>query len=150
LTPCHAGPTIGVLIDRQETRMEVFQTHGAFSWNELMTSDPDAAMSFYKSLLGWTTETMDMGSGPYHVIKVGDASIGGIMKTPPEAGPMPPAWGGYVTVDNVDALVAKVPGLGGKVFVAPTDIPGVGRFSVIADPQGSVLNLITYNAPAAP
>ncbi|MEN9544148.1 MAG: hypothetical protein RLZZ598_981 [Pseudomonadota bacterium] len=130
--------------------MEVFQTHGAFSWNELTTSDPEAAVGFYKSLLGWTTDTMPMPSGLYHVIKVGGAAIGGIMKTPPEAGAMPPTWSGYVTVENVDALVAKVPGLGGKVFVPPTDIPGVGRFCVIADPQGAVINLITYAAPATP
>jgi hypothetical protein len=129
-------------------RMDSFQTHGAFSWNELMTSDPVAAVGFYTELLGWTTEVMHMPSGEYHVIKVGDASIGGIMKTPAEAGPMPPAWGGYVTVDNVDALAEKVPGLGGKVFMPPTDIPGVGRFCVVADPQGAVLNLITYAAPA--
>lgn len=124
--------------------MEVFKTHGAFSWSELMTSDPDAALAFYKPLLGWSSEKMDMPAGAYHVLKIGDVAIGGLMKTPPEAGPMPPAWGCYVTVDDVDAIVAQVPGLGGKVFVAPMDIPGVGRFSVIADPQGAVLNLITY------
>ena len=66
------------------------------------------------------------------------------LKTPPDAGAMPPAWGCYVTVDDVDAIAERVPGLGGKVFVPPMDIPGVGRFTVIADPQGAVLNLITY------
>ncbi len=55
----------------------------------------------------------------------------------------PPAWGGYVTVDDVDAVVARVAGLGGRVLLAPTDIPTVGRFATIMDPQGATLSLIT-------
>ena len=62
---------------------------------------------------------------------------------------MPPTWVPYVTVADVDALVKKVVSLGGKVHMPPTDIPTVGRFAVIQDPQGAVLNLITYAAPAA-
>lgn len=124
--------------------MDVFKTPGAFSWSELMTSDPEAALAFYKKLLGWDSDKMEMSAGAYHVLKIGDVAVGGVMKTPPEAGPMPPAWGCYVTVADVDATAAQVPGLGGKVFVPPMDIPGVGRFAVIADPQGAVLNLITY------
>ena len=57
---------------------------------------------------------------------------------------MPPAWGGYVTVNDVDAVVAKVAGLGGQVLMPPTDIPTVGRFATIQDPQGATLSLITY------
>ena len=51
---------------------------------------------------------------------------------------------GYVTVDDIDATVAKVKELGGNVIVPPTDIPKVGRFSVFADPQGAVISAITY------
>jgi predicted enzyme related to lactoylglutathione lyase len=57
---------------------------------------------------------------------------------------MPPAWGGYVTVDDVDAVVVRVAGLGGRVLLAPTDIPTVGRFATIQDPQGATISLITY------
>jgi hypothetical protein len=127
--------------------MEVFQTHGAFSWSELSTTDPAAAADFYAKLLGWKIETMDMGSGPYHVIKVGDAGIGGIMKPPPDAGPMPPMWSSYVTVNDVDATARDCTQLGGKVCAGPMDIPGVGRFAVLQDPQGAVLNVITYKMP---
>ena len=59
--------------------MNPFETHGAFSWSELMTSDPKAACDFYGKVFGWKVETSDMGTGPYHVLKVGDASVGGIM-----------------------------------------------------------------------
>jgi len=57
---------------------------------------------------------------------------------------MPPAWGSYVTVDDVDKVVAKLAGLGGRVLLAPMDIPTVGRFATIMDPQGATISLITY------
>lgn len=129
--------------------MDTYTTHGAFSWSELMTRDATAATGFYGELLGWRFETMDMPQGAYHVIKVGETSIGGIMGPVPDAPPMPPAWGCYVTVDDVDALAGRVSTLGGRVLVPPMDIPGVGRFTVIQDPQGAMLNLITYAAPSS-
>ena len=125
--------------------MDVFKTHGAFSWSELMTSDAAAAAAFYGPLFGWRIETMDMGGGPYHVLKVGDAAVGGIMKSPAESGAMPPAWGCYVTVADVAATVAQATTLGGKVVMPVTDIPGVGRMAVIADPQGAALSVMQYN-----
>ena len=124
--------------------MDPFKTHGAFSWMELMTGDCKAAADFYGTLFGWKFETTDMGQGQYHVIKAADAAIGGIMKTPPAAGAMPPSWCGYVTVENVDDTAQRCGALGGKVLVPPTDIPTVGRFAVLQDPQGAVLNVITY------
>jgi predicted enzyme related to lactoylglutathione lyase len=128
--------------------MDTYKTHGAFSWSELMTSDPAAATEFYGTLFGWKVEKMDMPDGAYHVLKVGDTSVGGIMGMPPGAGPMPPTWGCYVTVDNVDETARKCTSLGGKVVHAPQDIPGVGRFAVILDRQGAALNIITYAAGA--
>jgi len=122
----------------------LFQTHGAFSWFELTTSDPKEARNFYGKLLGWKFQDMDMGTGTYTVINVGEGGIGGITATPPNAAGMPPNWGGYVTVDDVDAVTKRVEGLGGRVLLAPMDIPTVGRFATIRDPQGATLSLITY------
>jgi hypothetical protein len=124
--------------------MDAFTTPGAFSWNELMTTDPDAALRFYGSLFGWTVEPMAMPQGTYHVVKAGGAPVGGVMKLPKEAGTMPPCWGSYVTVADVDAVARKGVELGGKVIHGPEDIPGVGRFAVLADPQGAVINVIAY------
>lgn len=121
-----------------------FTTHGAFSWTELTTSDTKAARTFYGKLLGWQFQDMDMGNGTYTVINVAGQGVGGITAVPPNAKGMPPAWGGYVTVDDVDAVVARVAGLGGRVLLAPTDIPTVGRFATIQDSQGTTLSLITY------
>jgi predicted enzyme related to lactoylglutathione lyase len=82
---------------------------------------------------------------------VGETSVGGLMAIPPEAkaGGMPPNWGCYVTVDDVDATARKAVELGGKVVHCPQDIPGVGRMAVIVDPQGAALNVITYTTPSA-
>ena len=126
--------------------MDPYKTHGAFSWSELMTSNPKAATEFYGTLFGWKVETSDMGSRPYHVVKIGDTSVGGIMGKPPgtPAG-MPSMWGCYVTVDNVEETLAKVKSLGGAVLMEPMDVKGVGRMAVIQDPQGAALSVIAYS-----
>jgi len=124
--------------------MDAYKTHGAFSWAELMTSDPKAATDFYAKLFGWAIKNMDMGTGPYHVVNVGESGVGGIMGFPPGAQGMPPAWGCYVTVNDVDETARQAVALGGKIVMPGMDIPGVGRMAVIADPQGATLNIITY------
>ena len=125
--------------------MNPYETHGAFSWSELMTSDPKAACDFYAKLFGWKVETSDMGSGPYHVLKIGDASIGGIMGKPPGTpDDMPPMWGCYVTVANLDETLKQVRSLGGGVLMEPMDVKTVGRMAVIRDPQGAALSVIQY------
>lgn len=131
--------------------MDAYQTPGAFSWNELMTSDPEAALAFYTALFRWNVQKMPMPGGDYHVVRVGDTSVGGVMAIPPEAkaGGMPPSWGSYVTVADVDATARRAVELGGKVAHGPHDIPGVGRMAVIVDPQGAALNVIAYSPPSA-
>ncbi len=123
---------------------EAMRQHGAFSWNELMTSDVAGAKAFYGELLGWTLTDMESSCGEYTVVKSGEREIAGIMATPAEMQGMPPSWCGYVTVDDVDAMPAQVEKLGGKVLAPPQDIPNVGRFTIIKDPQGAMLMLITY------
>jgi len=126
--------------------MDAFR-QGAFSWCELLTTDVEAAKKFYSELFGWNIEPVtdalhqDM---QYNLVKVHGTEIGGIMAVPPQAAGMPPSWGTYVTVDDVDAAAAKARELGGDVLVPLTDIPEVGRFCVIKDPQGAVISMITY------
>lgn len=123
---------------------DMLKTHGVFSWNELMTTDVPGAKKFYSELLGWTFNEINSTGMDYTMVKVGDREVGGIMAMPPEAQGMPPAWGSYVTVKNVDALAERVEKLGGKILLPAQNIPNVGRFMVIQDPQGAVLSLITY------
>jgi predicted enzyme related to lactoylglutathione lyase len=124
--------------------MEVFKTHGAFSWMELMTPDPAAAASFYSELFGWTVAAPNAAMGGYRVVNIGEAGIAGISAPMPGSPAMPPQWGGYVTVTHIDETAARCTALGGKLLVPPMDIPGVGRMAVLQDPQGAVFSAITY------
>lgn len=113
---------------------------GAFCWTELTTSDPDAALAFYRSVFGYTSEAMPMPEGAYHLLKRDGALRGGLMRNPQPG--MPPCWTPYVEVADADATAAKAKSLGAQICVAPTDIPNVGRFAVLQDPQGAVLGII--------
>jgi len=125
----------------------VVEQNSAFGWCELMTTDTEAAKSFYTQLFGWKLKDMSMEGIDYTTISAGEQEIGGIMSVsaPPVQGNPPPHWGVYVTVEDVDASAKKAEELGATILVSPMDIPGVGRFSVIQDPQGAVLSIITYS-----
>ena len=127
---------------------DVFKQHGAFSWNELMTTDVAAAKRFYNQIFGWEFTDEQMEEGTYTIVKVDGKEIAGMMKMPPEAGDAHPAWGVYVTVTDVDDTARKVADLGGKIFVPPRDIPNVGRFCVFQDPQGAFISAISYSMKA--
>ncbi|WDP85639.1 MAG: VOC family protein [Desulfobacter sp.] len=125
---------------------EYFKGHGVFSFNELITTDLILAKKFYGELFGWSfTQTKTIYGNPYLAVHRKGIMIGGMML---KDGNVPhevvPCWDPYITVDDVDASVKRVEALGGKVILSPTNIPNVGRFCVIRDPQGISLNLITY------
>ncbi len=121
-----------------------FEQAGAFSWTELMTNDLPEAKAFYGALFGWDMQDRLMEGMTYTVLSAGGEQIGGMMEAPPHAAGMPPTWGSYVTVADVDAVAAKTVELGGKVLVEPREIKDVGRFTLIQDPQGAVLSAISY------
>ena len=121
--------------------------HGAFGWTELLTTDIEAAKLFYGSLFGWEIEKLPIPGMDYNMIKVDGDAVGGITGMPLDYQGMPPTWGVYVTVDDVDAVAGKVKSLDGKILRAPEDIPDVGRFCVIQDPQGAILCAISYVKP---
>lgn len=86
--------------------------------------------------------------GPNTTVQVGADSVGGIMRVPADAPPMPPHGGCYVTVDEVEDTVAAAQSLGGRVLVPVMEVPGVGRMAVLRDPQGAVLSVITDTMPS--
>ena len=117
---------------------ETIYTHGRFVWRELLTTDVEAAKGFYGELFGWAFNGMDMpNGGTYWIAQVGDSRVGGLMKKPDEV-PAPSHWAAYVSVDDVDAAVARAKALGGQSPMPPMDYPGVGRMGVIIDPKGAV------------
>lgn len=117
---------------------------GRFVWYDLMTTDIQAAIDFYTKVVGWGTQQWEGSSTPYTMLMVNGAPIGGVMALPPEMiGTVPPHWLGYVSVPSVDDSVRQAESLGGRVLAQATDIPDVGRFAVIADPQGASIAIFT-------
>ena len=84
---------------------------------------------------------------PYTIVNMGPSMVGGIMGVPPEAAASGarPAWLGHIGVDDVDEYAAKVTAAGGSIQRPPTDIPGIGRFAVVSDPQGAVFVMFKPN-----
>ena len=125
---------------------ERMKQHGQVGWCDLMSDDVERARDFYTGVLGWDTEVMDVGQGPYTVFKVGDEPVAGLMAKPPEgpAASAPTVWTSYVTVDDVDARADRVADAGGVVLSGPVDIPSVGRLAIVQDPTGGVIGIIKY------
>ena len=137
--------------DENEGMDELPATH-TFCWDELLTTDPAAAIGFYTSVFGWETETQDMGAlGEYTLfnrpgvpnpMRDGTpARAGGLMKSPPSV-PFS-FWLAYVLVEDTDATSERARGLGANIIVPPTDIPDIGRFSTFLDPEGAPLACIS-------
>ena len=113
---------------------------GSFVWYEFMAPDLDAALAFYPPLLGWTVAEAGGADHRYVIASAADGEgVAGLMSTPPKAleNGAPSGWLGYVAVDDVDAAADAVAAAGGRVHHGPDDIPGVGRFASVADPQGA-------------
>jgi predicted enzyme related to lactoylglutathione lyase len=124
-------------------RTDMSSSHGKFVWHELMTTDTAAAERFYRSVIGWDARDSGMPGMAYTMFAAGKTDVAGLMQIPEAARAMGagPSWTGYIAVDDVDATAAQVSQEKGTVFRAPDDIPGVGRFAIVADPQGAVFAL---------
>jgi predicted enzyme related to lactoylglutathione lyase len=121
---------------------------GLFVWYEHLTRDVQAAIAFYSEVVGWKTQPF--GQGNDYIMWVGSQGpLGGVMRLPDEAAKMGalPSWMAHVQVDDVDGTAALARKLGGKVCKEPTDIPTVGRFAVISDPQGASISIFKPNDP---
>jgi predicted enzyme related to lactoylglutathione lyase len=108
----------------------------SFFWYDVMTTDPKAAEAFYRDVTGWGSQ--DSGaSPPYTLFTVNGRAVAGLMAIPEDARGMPPAWMGYIHVEDVDAAAARIAAEGGKLHKGPIDVPGIIRFAVVSDPQGA-------------
>jgi len=121
---------------------------GRFVWQELMTEDTAAAATFYTKLLGWQAQPSQVDAS-YTQLSVGAHGVAGMMKLPDSAKSMgaKPMWMPYITVDEVDAAITQLETLGGRLVRPASDIPTVGRFAAVADPQGAVFALIKPDGP---
>ena len=119
-------------------------------WYELMTPDPDGAKAFYDAVVGWEIEAQASGDIDYRMVTAPDGhNVAGVMRLSPEmlAGGTKPGWYGYLGVADVDAKVAQITAHGGSVHMGPMDIPAVGRFALVADPQGMVFYIMRGDSP---
>jgi predicted enzyme related to lactoylglutathione lyase len=114
---------------------------GDWCWNELMTSDAKRALAFYTQVFGYSEELHHFPGGGYHILKGSDGKArAGVM---PSAHPqVPSTWLPYVRVEDADAIAARIAPLGGKLMMAPFDVPGVGRIGALFDPLGAALGFI--------
>lgn len=117
--------------------------HGSWIWYELMTPDAATSRAFYEGVIGWTIDAASAmpGDTEYRIVHAADGDVAGMLTLSPEmlAGGASAGWLGYIGVDDVDAAAEAIKAAGGSVHLPPTDIPDVGRFAMIADPQGVVL-----------
>ena len=120
----------------------IYNVPNSFIWNELGTRDTQKAGEFYSKVFGWAQEGFPGSPVEYTVFKNGDRGAGGMYQITPEMGPVPPHWLVYFAVDDCDAKVQKATGLGARVMKPAEDIPGVGRFAILIDPQGAVFAIL--------
>ena len=122
---------------------------GRFVWHELMTTDPQAAGAFYSKVLPWKTQPSGMPD--YTLWVAGKTQTGGLMAQPESArqAGAPPSWLVYIGTPDVDATATAAERLGGRVLKASADIPTVGRFAVLSDPQGATFAVFTPSGQPA-
>jgi predicted enzyme related to lactoylglutathione lyase len=158
LSPLIEVPTVGrmqMVQDPQGAAFYIFQPApteerpegpaelGEASWHELMTTDADAAMKFYQEVFGWQpSEAMDMGAmGKYQMFNRPHGMIGGMMNKPPELANVPPHWGIYFRVDDINAATERVKANGGQILNGPMEVPGGDWIVNAMDPQGAAFSL---------
>ena len=125
--------------------------HGEFIWYELLTSDADAAQEFYGNVLNWSFADSGQPEMDYRTFSASDGGIGGVMSLTTEmaVNGAKPCWLGYINVDDVDASVQAIKKAGGAIHIEPREIPGIGRFAFVNDPQGVMFYVMKPTPPAA-
>jgi predicted enzyme related to lactoylglutathione lyase len=123
-----------------------------FVWYELMTNgDLDAAVAFYKQVVGWDIRDSGMPGMQYMIFGKDGKDVGGMMSWNAVGAPdMPTEWVAHIYTADVDAEVEAVVKDGGTQVQPPRDIPGVGRFAVVTDPQGAKFLLFQPGQAYAP
>lgn len=138
------GAVFSVWQPNQHIGSQLMQEPGTITWVELKTTNTDQAGEFYQKVLPVETGPMAGGSIPYTIVKVGGVEVAGMMNISdmgPEVAEVPPNWSIYFGTSDADGTVEKAKSLGGTVVVPPMDIPNIGRFAVLQDPQGAVFEV---------
>jgi hypothetical protein len=140
--PAGARITAVESLRRSESHAGPGQQSGAFAWDELLTTDPEAARSFYQSVFGWSAVDFPLGkAGSYTLFQTSGVDVAGLLAMHPDATSRS-HWLPYVAVADADQRAARADELGAETFVPPREVPGFGLFSVHADPDGASFALL--------
>jgi len=123
--------------------IELRDVDNTLCWNELATKSAVDSKAFYHNLFNWECVDSSMEGMAYTEFVAADKSQGGMLEMTEEWGDTPPHWMTYFQVADCDKAASKAQELGAVICVPPTDIPDVGRFCVINDPQGATFSVIT-------
>ena len=111
---------------------------------ELWSEDPDTVADFYGKVFDW--QIRNIPEMNYHLVHTrGEGGIDGGIMTPQE-GPWPGNMAFYIDVDDLAEYREKIVEAGGKIVVEEMQIPGIGAFSLFADPDGRVLGIWRQDA----
>jgi hypothetical protein len=114
---------------------------GQFCWDTLMTSDLEAARQIYADVFDWRAEDRSLfGAGDYTVFRLGEEDVAAGSTLPPGSSSSS-GWLAYICVEDVGARANKASKLGAVILAKPRELPGIGRFSILADPVGAVFAL---------
>jgi predicted enzyme related to lactoylglutathione lyase len=115
---------------------------GTFCWIDLSTTDADASKNFYSQILGWTAIDNPVGNGMvYSMMQKDGKNVCGLYEMTPDMEGVPPHWGSYISVTDVDAEVERITAAGGMVIMPPGDVFEAGRMAFVADPTGAAFGL---------
>jgi predicted enzyme related to lactoylglutathione lyase len=109
---------------------------------ELHTGNLPRACAFYRALFGWEVERVDLGTGSYHALELGDGVEGGVVEHDAERC----LWLPYVEVADVREATGRARRLGASVLLEPREGPAGWR-SVVAPPAGAEVALWEPKAP---
>lgn len=120
---------------------------GSACWNELATRDAGRAQAFYSGLFGWTPVPFEGAPRPYTMMMNGETAACGVYAIPAHMEGMPPHWAPYFAVEDTDEALRRAQALGATVMMQPEDVPEVGRFAMLRDPQGAWFYVIRLADP---
>jgi predicted enzyme related to lactoylglutathione lyase len=132
------GAMIALWQAKSHSGTGVIGENGTLCWADLSTPDPQAAARFYSELFGWKIEQSSFDPSDYLHIRNGEHHIGGIPPARYRTQGSPPHWLAYFEIANCDAITDQAKQLGARPYMEPMTMENVGRWSVLADPQGAV------------
>jgi len=138
-----SGASLSLWQAKKHIGAMLMREHGAICWNELSSRNVDAAGGFYSKLFGWQPQAKNMGDMKYTVFAQGKEQRAGMMGAPSQMpASVPSYWTPYFQVNDCNAAVKKAESLKAKAMVPPQDVPEVGRFAILQDPQGAVFGVL--------